>query len=224
MSSVNVKLHSPVRNGAREAIYLAALAANSYMSGYQRATEEAAVTAGDTVMDALAKLEYRVDLNAKSVGVFTQDILIPSDGWREGSGEHAFYADVPVENVTAAAVPLMNISQPSAETARECGLRSDCETVEGAIRVYASRLPDADILASLTVIAPGISGGVLPVASASSLGVVKVGSGLDIKEDGTLSVDMPDEDGNGVPDIIDENNATDAEVNEMLDEVYGNNP
>lgn len=80
MASVNMKLHSPVRNGRRKVIYLAALAANSYMSGYQRATEEAALSADDTVMDALGKLEYRVEQN-RAIGVFTKSITIPADGW-----------------------------------------------------------------------------------------------------------------------------------------------
>lgn len=123
----------------------------------------------------------------------------------------------------------MNVTQTSAEAAMRCGLHSECETISGALRVYAESAPESDISASLTVIAPSAGGGIipgsvtLPIASASSLGVVKVGNGLDIQEDGTLSIDLADNDDNGIPDLFDDSIATDEEVGEMLNEVYGGN-
>ena len=54
---------------------------------------------------------------------------------------------------------------------------------------------------------------VLPAATTTRLGGVKIGEGLSVSADGTLSVD-----GDSVVENI---AATDSEVEEALDEIYG---
>lgn len=96
-------------------------------------------------------------------------------------------------------------------------------SMAGVLRLYAQKAPAKEMAATLTLLlasngaagAGGSSGEgyVLPAATATRLGGVKIGDGLSVSEDGTLSVD-----GDAV---IEDIAATDSEVEEALDEIYG---
>ena len=60
------------------------------------------------------------------------------------------------------------------------------------MRVFSMAVPDAAVSANLTLIAPKGGGGdaELPIATESALGAVKIGSGLTVQADGTLSVNV----------------------------------
>lgn len=88
-----------------------------------------------------------------------------------------------------------------------CGLAPFAQTLEGTLRLWAERVPQKDIHASLALLRDSsgltlVGGALLTPATAEQIGGVKVGPGLNVTEDGTLSVDM----------------ASDEDVAQMLDE------
>lgn len=168
------------------------------------------------------------------------DIVIPAEGWvngpsgavSDGDSEESgietseepsgLRVDIPNEAITAAMVPFLTVLPAYGNIARECGLNTAARTLDGVLRVYAQHIPTAPMKASLTLVCPsdGTSGGgsggggyTLQPATATRLGAVKVGDGLSVSADGTLSVnkntvmtegDLVDEDEvkNSVADIL----------------------
>ncbi len=143
----------------------------------------------------------------KQSGVINTVITIPADAWQtDDSGPRAYRADVVCGQSTSEHIPYVSVDSPSIDAATDCGLYDRLEAAEGVLRFWADSVPTADITARIALFGRGgtsSSGGILPAASSERLGAVKVGAGLNITEDGTLSVDTADE----------------AEVNEMLAEV-----
>ena len=89
------------------------------------------------------------------------------------------------------------------------------------LRVYAEKAPTKELYANLLLLktsggtAGGEGGGnyVLPVATPSRLGGVKVGENVEVTPDGTISVDEK----SVLSDVI----ATDIESKEMIDSIFG---
>ncbi len=149
-----------------------------------------------------------------ALGTRQLPITIPVDGWQENpdGGAYAYRADIPVESVTAKLIPQLFYPPESAERAGYYGLSPVCETLDGVLRVWSKAVPAEPIPAVLNLtgdasgyfaVGDGNTGSgtfTLPPATENTLGGVKVGSGLNVTRDGTLSV----------------NAATEAEVNEML--------
>lgn len=149
-----------------------------------------------------------------ALGTRQLPITIPADGWQESpdGGAYAYLADIPVESVTAKLIPQLFYPPESAERAGYYGLSPVCETLDGVLRVWSKAVPAEPIPAVLNLtgdasgyfaVGDGNTGGgsyTLPPATENTLGGVKIGSGLNVTRDGTLSV----------------NAATEAEVNEML--------
>ena len=160
-----------------------------------------------------------------SSSVLTVDIVVPNDGWEASTvGEYPYFADITNETITAEMTPKLIFSVDHLKAAQNAGIGEACETLEGKLRIYAMEIPTAAIPATLCLF--GASGGIsptgLPIATKTRAGIVKVGENIDVTSDGTISVPaLSDADGNGIPDVIDGASATDEEVDEMLDEVYG---
>lgn len=154
--------------------------------------------------------------------VTQMDLAIPTSGWVEDAdtgGACALHTDIAAEDITEEMVPMLTILPASQETATDCGLCTTARTIDGALRVYAQQIPAAAISCSLVLLCSsggaGVGAGyILPVASASQLGGVKVGKLLSVESDGTLSVDTQA--------LVEEVGATDEESTEMLDSVFGN--
>ncbi len=156
------------------------------------------------------KLKELID----ALGTRQLPITIPADGWQDNpdGGAYAYRADIPVESVTAKLIPQLFYPPESAERAGYYGLSPVCETLDGLLRVWSKAVPAEPIPAVLNLtgdasgyfaVGDGNTGSgtfTLPPATENTLGGVKVGSGLNVTRDGTLSV----------------NAATEAEVNEML--------
>lgn len=156
-----------------------------------------------------------------------REITIPATGWDVGAEEGAegsFYVDIPQGDVTEEMVPVISVVPTDMETAKECGLCTAARTMEGKIRLYAEKAPTAEMQACLLLLnaSNGAAGGggstggdgyVLPAATTTRLGGVKIGEGLSVSADGTLSVDGDS--------VIEDIAATDSEVEEALDEIYG---
>lgn len=131
------------------------------------------------------------------------DIEIPVEGWTDsGDALYPYSTEIRHGLIDASMIPLVAILPEFLEAAVSAGMSPIAETLPGALRVFAKRIPEAPIRASLALLhaATGITGNikpdtnygyVLPAASEYILGGVKVqrGSGLTVDEDGNLAVD-----------------------------------
>lgn len=163
-----------------------------------------------------------------------KEITIPKDGWEDSTkniGEDneeaeesdvddgwGLHVDIPVDGVTEDMQPFVSVHPAYIETARNCELLTVSRTLDGAVRLYAKSVPTADMTATLTLlcatsgtISGGVSGetGAIPVASYTQLGGVKVGEGLTVDTDGTLSVNKGEV-------VTDEDMADEAEVHQEV--------
>lgn len=157
-----------------------------------------------------------------------KDITIPHTGWKrqegsdgqgqENTDEYNYYVDVPIEEATEAQFPSVALHKAAQETARNAGLCSTAQTLAGVLRCWAKRSPAEDMEATIALLSPGtISGGsgstyVLPVATATRLGGVKIGKGISVESDGTIHAST-----SGInPDDM----ATTEDTESMLDDVF----
>lgn len=129
------------------------------------------------------------------------DLTISRDGWvMEAQGSYQYWLDVPVDGVTNRMVPQITILPEGERTALKCGLCPRAETKEGRVRVWAVRVPEQDISASLVLLRDstglvlhlGGTGG-LPVATKETPGLMRPGPGLLVDDEGVVSVDTASE-------------------------------
>lgn len=161
-----------------------------------------------------------------------KEITIPADGWMwnesedagmGGMDEYRMYKDVAVTEATEEMFPNVALHKDALETAKQAGLCPTAQTVTGAVRFWARYEPMQDMAATLALLSAsgsGQTGGggtyVLPVATATTLGGVKLGEGFSTTPDGTLSYT-----GTGLPEDA---FAQPDETQEMLDEVFPPEP
>lgn len=157
-------------------------------------------------------------------------ITIPSAGWNWQEGldeqgdwdmdEYRYYVDVSVDEATEAQFPSVALHKAALETAKNAGLCPTVQTLAGALRFWARMTPDEDMEATIALIAPGTSSGggggsstyVLPIATATRLGGVKIGKGINVEPDGTITAST-----SGVtPDDM----ASTEDTKSMLDEIF----
>lgn len=157
-----------------------------------------------------------------------REITIPTTGWDVGaeeSAEGAMYLDIPQDDVTAEMTPNINILPAYTATAKECGMSTAVRTLDGAVRLYTEKAPKAEIAAVLILSqassGPAGSGGssgtvggdyVLPTATATRLGGVRIGDGVNVEANGRISVDAPG--------ILVDAVASEDDTTEMLNEVF----
>ena len=173
----------------------------------------------EVTFSAPAGLVTHDDLMAvvEHTAVLYKEITIPAEGWRkDGAGAYPMRLELPME-VSEYMIPELTVLPESIAGANACGLAPFAQTVKDALRLWAEKAPQEDIRAGLALLrnASGVyigggsgstDGGSAAVpATKDRLGCVKVGEGLRVTGDGTISVDM----------------ASDAEVEEMLGEVFG---
>lgn len=150
-------------------------------------------------------------------GVVITDIVIPAEGWEADTtmSSYPYATTVPVETAAAQMSPVVSLKPGSLETARAVGLCSSVEVQDRAIKLWAKKIPAADMIATVTLLSEGAahgsgesSGGsdyVLTVDTCTRMGGMKIGSDVDISVDGTISANT----GSMA--------ATDEEVPEMLE-------
>ena len=156
----------------------------------------------------------------------TYAFSIPAEGWQDNSGAWACRLAVTNENIRSDAPTQIAIAPECQEAASLYGLSPIAIVGEGTVTIFSKRKPMSAISGSLTVfISRGGSGATAPIATTETLGVVRVGNGLAIQADGTLSVPgLSDADGNGVPDAVDGVLATSQDIEDILNAVYGDEP
>lgn len=137
--------------------------------------------------------------------IVRREITIPVEGWLDGAelkeeekiAGGSVYLDLEQEDVEEAHVPFVSIFPGSMESAAGCGLLPAANALKGKIRFYALSTPEKEMKAQLVLNRPGTGiapvgpGGlyVLPVATEDTLGGVKIGEGIGVTVDGTISAD-----------------------------------
>lgn len=147
---------------------------------------------------------------ANTLAIRKIEIEIPTEGWiRKDLEQYHYRLAMPVAEVTEEMIPQVTVLPGGEATAAACGLAPFAQTAAGEVVFRAVTPPGGKIPAQLTLMRDStglvlstVSGNVsLPVASVTSLGVVKPGQGLLVDSDGTLSL----------------NTATDEEFGALLD-------
>lgn len=172
---------------------------------------------------AVIALQTTVDEMEGSISglVVERQLVIPGSGWAMGA-EGMYYVDIPQEDITEEMVPMVSVLPEDLAVAVACGLYPVSQTISGGLRLYAAAAPASAIQASLVLFLAGngeagggsTGGGtyVLPVATATRLGGVKIGENVNVTQDGTISV-LGDE-------LLDDVAASDEDVQEMLDDTF----
>ena len=95
----------------------------------------------------------------------------------------------------------------------DAGVVNGCETGDGVVKFYSKEIPAADISTCIILFGKGGGGeSDLTVATREQLGHVKIGNGIEVTEDGTISANAK---------VSEDQIATSDDTSEMLKEIYG---
>ena len=181
---------------------------------------------GDVVSEEQVKALIREQGGSGGAAII-KDITIPADGWdwqRESDDEEMLgmddfrcVVDVAVDDVTEDIFPSVALHKAALEVAKRAGLCPTVQALAGVLRFWARSIPTADMSATVALWAPGGTAGggsayVLPVATATRLGGVKIGSGISVTADGTVTV--------STSGITPEEVVSAADTDKMLDEIF----
>lgn len=149
-------------------------------------------------------------------GVPHVEIMLDPDAWEETESGGAT-CRVPVEGVTARNLPLVSYGQEYGTDLAECGMSELVEAVDGALIFWAQKAPTNPIPAHVFLLGEssvaGSGGGSAPVmrpATATTLGAIKGSDSLKIDPDGTAHAVLSDA-----------MFASDEQVSQALDDIYG---
>ncbi|MCM1236290.1 MAG: hypothetical protein NC489_39925 [Ruminococcus flavefaciens] len=179
---------------------------------YAATMPEAPIAASLILLDTAYQTNGTVSGTAVKV---REDITVKKTGWVADAETGGLRLDIAWPEATEKTIPSITVLPDSLEAATACGFSPLCQTITGAVRVYAKSAPAAEIKASVALldVSPYANGGgtvtlsagsEIPLATAQRAGAVKPGSTLKVAADGTLDV----------------NTASAAEVTEMLDGVF----
>lgn len=155
------------------------------------------------------------------------DITIPASAWTKGTDAvYPYYADVALASSTEAQYPNVTLYKASLSVASDAGLCPTVQSLDGKLRFWANTAPAADMAATVALLSngtgrsTGTSAYVLPAATSTTLGGVKVGSGISVQADGTISVDTTAT-SNQIDAALTAATATNAEADTILAEKLG---
>lgn len=192
---------------------------------------EANVTANITYGEVTAE-DFAAEIAARKAGdlaaaPFSTAAVIPADGWSLSSGKYS--TEVTVEGVIDTMIPVVSIDTGSVDTADNAGMYPYAVTGDGTVTFYAANVPTKDISVTIALIKTDGSTDTLsadtsitytlPIASADTLGGVKIGDGITVAEDGTISVDTADITGTVSTEVIENVSASDEEASEAISEI-----
>lgn len=144
------------------------------------------------------------------------DLALSASGWQEAQDAegkpYQYIYDAELADSKSTLVPIGAVLADSFHTANDAGILPGCETFDGYVRFYSSSVPEDDV--QLTVILFGKGGGNsdLTIATREQLGHVKIGNGIEVTEDGTISANAK---------VSEDQIATSDDTSEMLKEIYG---
>ena len=166
----------------------------------------------DHGQDATTHQDIRVSIEEVrrqivSMAIRQMDLTVPASGWtKDGEGTCPCRLDMALD-AAESMIPMLTVLPQSTADASDCGLAPFAQTLDGTLRLWAERVPQKDIHASLALLRDSsgltlVGGALLTPATPEQIGGVKVGPGLNVTEDGTLSVDMASEE--DVAQMLDE--------------------
>ena len=80
------------------------------------------------------------------------ELTLPGTGWtRDRTRDYEWSIDVPCEAVGSGMTPILTVKPDSVKAAVDCGLSPACQTVNGALRVFAAREPAAAMSCELSL-------------------------------------------------------------------------
>lgn len=140
-----------------------------------------------------------IDYTAGIGCAIVRQITIPRDGWQlagEALAGCTVSIDVPCEEASEEHYPELALDRASLEPAQQAGVCPTMQALDGVLRFWAVNTPAQDLTGTVALLttkgsaASGPVSYVLPVASSSTLGGIKVqaGSGLTIDEEGNLAI------------------------------------
>ena len=150
------------------------------------------------------------------------ELTLAADGWKparseddyENAGGMDYYQciyDAELSDSTSELVPVGVVSPGSFYTTTKAGVLNGCETLNGIVRFFSQRIPEADIQAVVTLFGKGGGTGELVIATRDRLGCVKIGDGVEVTKDGVISVHAT---------VSEDQMAATDDVSEMLAEIY----
>lgn len=125
-----------------------------------------------------------------------EDVTVPTSGWvddEDTDGAYPLRIDIASTVASEDLTPMLTILPDSLEAAGNCGLCLTVQSLDGALRFYAQKAPEAPIHAKLSMLgadfpvsAPTI--GNVPIASHTTPGGVILGEDFDITPCGVMSL------------------------------------
>lgn len=172
----------------------------SYNPGAFITSEDAELIISDMVKNAMARIGSTI----------IKELVIPTTGWRnteivdemdeDFAIDYPYCLDIPVSEATEEQSMNLNPHKNSLRTAEDAGFCPVGQVLDGIVRIWSNREPERPIECTLTLLSPHEADIIdvgyrvfMPTASNTRLGAVKVGPGLNVGLDGTLSVDTASE-------------------------------
>lgn len=139
-----------------------------------------------------------------------------TEQFRQSSGPcsilwHAYTYDAELADCTPELWPSGSATASCFSISNKAGVLNGCETLNGIVRFFSQRIPEADIQAVVTLFGKGGGTGELVIATRDRLGCVKIGDGVEVTKDGVISVHAT---------VSEDQMAATDDVSEMLAEIY----
>ena len=146
----------------------------------------------------------------------TYFLTLAASGWEqadEESPDYSYIYTAELPDSTSALIPSGAPLLGSFHIAEDAGVVNGCETGDGVVKFYSKEVPAADISTCIILFGKGGGGeSDLTVATREQLGHVKIGNGIEVTEDGTISANAK---------VSEDQIATSDDTSEMLKEIYG---
>lgn len=145
----------------------------------------------------------------------TYFLTLAASGWKQADEESLDYSYIytaELPDSTSALIPSGAPLLGSFHIAEDAGVVNGCETGDGVVKFYSKKSPPQTFpLASFCLAREGGESD-LAVATREQLGHVKIGNGIEVTEDGTISANAK---------VSEDQIATSDDTSEMLKEIYG---
>ena len=185
----------------------------------QKATASAnkSKTQADRAQSEADRAKAEADRAAAGGSIQIKNIVIPTVGWnQEADGSGGYTIDVAVEGAIETMFPSVSIHRTALSVAQKAGLCPSVQLLTGFLRFWALSPPTSNIPVTVALMTPGCLSGrgctyVLPPATATQLGGVKIGSGITAAVDGTITASAG---------ISSEEVVSGTDIEKMLDEIF----
>lgn len=185
----------------------------------QKATDSAdkSKTQADRAQSEADRAKAEADRAAAGGSIQIKNIVIPTVGWnQEADGSGGYTIDVAVEGAIETMFPSVSIHRTALSVAQKAGLCPSVQLLTGFLRFWALSPPTSNIPVTVALMTPGCLSGrgctyVLPPATATQLGGVKIGSGITAAVDGTITASAG---------ISSEEVVSGTDIEKMLDEIF----